>query len=105
RAHVERGESHLAIPARAAPRRHRGSHTQSLLRQDRNIPLWRFERLLGACICLRLGVIADAGFFPLRWYPMEHPGFFERAGPFSLRAMVEAAGGNSREYHLHIKIK
>ena len=37
---------------------------------------------------------------------MEHPGFFERAGPFSLRAMIEAAGAvPSGEVDLDTKIK
>jgi UDP-3-O-[3-hydroxymyristoyl] glucosamine N-acyltransferase len=36
---------------------------------------------------------------------MEHPGFFERAGPFSLRAMVEAAGATSGDIDLDTKIK
>jgi UDP-3-O-[3-hydroxymyristoyl] glucosamine N-acyltransferase len=37
---------------------------------------------------------------------MEHPGFFERAGPFSLRAMVEAAGATSfGDVDLDTKIK
>jgi UDP-3-O-[3-hydroxymyristoyl] glucosamine N-acyltransferase len=37
---------------------------------------------------------------------MEHPGFFERAGPFSLRAMAEAAGASpAGEVDLDTKIK
>ena len=37
---------------------------------------------------------------------MEHPGFFERAGPFSLRAIIEAAGATpSGEVDLDTKIK
>ena len=37
---------------------------------------------------------------------MEHPGFFERAGPFSLRAMAEAAGASpAGEVDLDAKIK
>ncbi len=37
---------------------------------------------------------------------MEHPGFFERAGPFSLRAMAEAAGAApAGEVDLETKIK
>jgi UDP-3-O-[3-hydroxymyristoyl] glucosamine N-acyltransferase len=39
-------------------------------------------------------------------YPMEHPGFFERAGPFSLGAMIEAAGASpSGEVDLKAEIK
>ena len=37
---------------------------------------------------------------------MEHPGFFERAGPFSLRAVAEAAGAApAGEVDLETKIK
>ena len=37
---------------------------------------------------------------------MEHPGFFERAGPFSLRAMAEVAGASpAGEVDLDAKIK
>jgi UDP-3-O-[3-hydroxymyristoyl] glucosamine N-acyltransferase len=37
---------------------------------------------------------------------MEHPGFFKRAGPFSLRAMIEAAGAaTSGEVDLEAEIK
>ncbi|MGC1177927.1 MAG: UDP-3-O-(3-hydroxymyristoyl)glucosamine N-acyltransferase [Methyloceanibacter sp.] len=37
---------------------------------------------------------------------MEHPGFFERAGPFSLRSMIEVAGAApSREIDLETKIR
>src|SRR6476619_3042349 len=37
---------------------------------------------------------------------MEHPGFFERAGPFSLRAMAEAVGAApAGEVDLDTKIK
>jgi UDP-3-O-[3-hydroxymyristoyl] glucosamine N-acyltransferase len=37
---------------------------------------------------------------------MEHPGFFERAGPFSLRAMIEAAGAApAGDVDLDMKIK
>jgi UDP-3-O-[3-hydroxymyristoyl] glucosamine N-acyltransferase len=37
---------------------------------------------------------------------MEHPGFFERAGPFSLRAMAEASGASpAGEVDLDVKIK
>lgn len=37
---------------------------------------------------------------------MEHPGFFERAGPFSLRDMIEAAGASpAGEVDLNAKIK
>src|SRR6476646_2379194 len=39
-------------------------------------------------------------------YAMEHPGFFERAGPFPLRALVEAAGAtHSGDVDLDTKIK
>ncbi len=40
-----------------------------------------------------LGVIADA-VTPAGEYPMEHPGFFERQGPFPLGALIEAAGAS-----------
>src|SRR3990170_2290654 len=37
---------------------------------------------------------------------MDHPGFFERAGPFSLRAVVEAAGAPAEgDPDLDIEIK
>jgi UDP-3-O-[3-hydroxymyristoyl] glucosamine N-acyltransferase len=42
---------------------------------------------------LPLGVIADA-VTPNGEYPMEHPGFFERAGPFSLQSLIEATGAS-----------
>ena len=45
-------------PVGTAPRRSRAGPAQSLLRQNRTIPLWRFVRLLGACFCRPLGVIS-----------------------------------------------
>ena len=55
---VDRRQPHLAIAARTAPRRSRAGLAQGLLRPDRDIPLWRFDRLLGACFCPPLGVIS-----------------------------------------------